>query len=106
MDGKVLLIALMAVANAALKMLPVRLLGGRKLPAFFLTWLRYVPVPVIAAMLASELLVPHGKLELGTTNLPLLAAVPAFVVAYLSRSLSLTVVVGMGALALARMVWG
>lgn len=98
------LIALLALSNFAVRALPVRLLSGRELPPFFVTWLRYVPVPVLSAMLASEILVRQGRLALGPANLSLWVAVPTFFVAGVTRNLYLTVIAGMALLAGAR--WG
>lgn len=98
MDPRTALIGLMAVTNATLKSLPVRLLGRRELPPFFVTWLKYVPVPVLAAMLASDVLVREGRCQLGLDNELFVASLPAFVVAYFSRSLAATVLTGVAVL--------
>jgi branched-subunit amino acid transport protein len=92
------MILLMAATNATLKALPVRLLGRRKLPPFFVTWLKYVPVPVLSAMLASDLLVRDGRCHFAWDNELLVASLPAFAVAYVTRSLSATVVAGVALL--------
>jgi branched-subunit amino acid transport protein len=98
MDPRTALILLMAGTNAALKATPVKLLAGRKLPPFFVTWLKYVPVPVLAAMLASDLLVRDGRCHFAVDNQLLVASIPAFVVAYLTRSLAATVLAGVAVL--------
>lgn len=98
MDPRTSLILWMAATNAALKALPIRLLGERELPPFFVTWLKYVPVPVLAAMLASDLLVHDGRCHLSFDNELLIAAIPAFVVAHVTRSLAATVLSGVAVL--------
>ena len=98
MDPRTSLILLMAGTNAALKALPVKLLGRRELPPFFVTWLKYVPVPVLAAMLASDLLVRDGSCHFAIDNQIFVASLPAFVVAYFSRSLAATVLTGVAVL--------
>lgn len=98
MDPRTALIGIMALTNATLKSLPIVLLGRRKLPPFLVTWLKYVPVPVLAAMLASDLLVRDGQCHFAFDNELLVASLPAFAVAYFTRSLSATVLTGVAVL--------
>ncbi|MBY0370098.1 AzlD domain-containing protein [bacterium] len=102
MEDKVALALLMGLSNALTRLLPVRLLSGRELSPLVKTWLKYVPVPVLCAMLAGDLLVKDGQLQLAASNLYLWAAIPSFLVAYKTRSLFATVVVGVVSLAALR----
>lgn len=80
----------------------MRILSGRKLPKVVTTWLTYVPVPMLSAMLASDLFLREGKLDIGPSNEYLWVAVPCFLIAYKSRNMFFTVLSGMGLLALLR----
>ncbi len=62
-------------------------LSGRALPQTVERWLGYIPAAVLAALLAPAL---SGEGEADR----LLAALPTFLVAVLSRNMALTVVVG------------
>jgi branched-subunit amino acid transport protein len=61
-----------------------------------LAWLAYVPVAVLAGLLALEVLFVDGKPAVTTSNPALLAVLPALVVAALTRSLIATAVAGVG----------
>lgn len=94
----------MALVTYLPRMLPIVVLSRFKMPPLLLKWLEFIPAAVLAALLASGLLVDGGRLSLPPGNPALLAALPAFVVAIWTRSLMGTVVVGIGAMALLRLV--
>ncbi|HEX6268569.1 MAG TPA: AzlD domain-containing protein [Burkholderiales bacterium] len=68
-----------AAVTAIPRVLPLVALSRVQLPAWLLDWLRQVPVAVLSALLAIELL------SAGRAGLPAIAA--AFAVAFLTRSL-------------------
>lgn len=68
-----------ALVTAVPRVLPLVALSRVQLPGWLLGWLRYVPVAVLSALLAIELL------SAGRAGLPAIAA--AFAVAFLTRSL-------------------
>lgn len=92
----------MALVTYLPRMLPLVVLSRFELPPVLLRWLSFVPVSVLAALLAKELLLSNGRLALPPANLFLLAAIPAFIVAARTRSLMGTVVTGILATALLR----
>jgi len=57
--------------------------------------LKYVPLAVLSAIIAPIILVSEGKLFLQLENAPLVASVVAILVAWRTRSLLLTIVIGM-----------
>ena len=92
----------MAVVTYLPRLLPTLFLSGRNLQPIIIAWLRLVPPAVLAAMLAPSLLVREGQVDLAIDNLFFWAALVAFPVAWRSKSLFATVVVGMGLVALGR----
>lgn len=96
----------MAVVTYVPRVLPVLMLAARSLPSLVRDWLRYVPVAVLAAMLAVSLTVRDGRVDLDANNLFLWAALPTFLTAWKTRSLSGSVIVGMAVVAAARYVLG
>jgi len=92
----------MAAVTYLPRLLPTLFLSGRNLRPILIAWLRLVPPAVLAAMLAPSLLVREGEVDLGVDNLFFWAALVAFPVAWKSKSLFATVVVGMGLVALGR----
>lgn len=97
----VLLIVLGGAAVTALpRVLPLVVLARIDLPHWARTWLSYVPISVLAALLAGELALDHGHLAFKPREL--IAILPAFAVAALARSLIGAVVAGVAAIALLR----
>lgn len=84
------------------RLLPILFLSGRTLRPLLVAWLRLVPPAVLSAMLAPALLAPERKIDLGFDNIFFWTALVAFPVAWKSKSLFATVIVGMGLVALAR----
>ena len=87
------------------RLLPAWLLRGRTLHPFIEAWLKYVPVAVLAALLLPSLLVSDGSLNLTWNNLYVWAAIPAGLVAWKTRSMFATVLVGMAVVAIVRFVF-
>ena len=104
MDQKTILITIfgMGAVTYLPRLLPVLLLSSKKLPPLVETWLRYVPVAVLSAMLLPSLIVNDDALDFSSSNLFLWAAFPTFLVAWKTRNLFGSVIVGMAVVALAR----
>ncbi|PHR28950.1 MAG: branched-chain amino acid ABC transporter [Desulfotalea sp.] len=92
----------MAVVTYIPRLLPTLFLSGKTLHPFLTAWLRLVPPAVLAAMLVPSLLIREDVVTLGFDNLFFWAALIAFPVAWKFKSLSATVVTGMGLVALGR----
>ena len=106
MDEKIIFLTIlgMALVTYLPRALPVWLLASRPLPAPVITWLRYVPAAVLAAMLFPSLLLPEARQTEG--YLYLYAALPTLLVAWKWRSLFGAVVVGMAFVAAGRLLLG
>jgi len=93
-----LTIIAMGVITYALRLSLIGALGRVTLPPLLVRGLRFVPPAVLMAIIVPELVLPGGQLDLSLGNVRLLAGVLAAVVAWTSKSVILTVVVGMAAL--------
>lgn len=82
--------------------LPLVLLSRVPLPRPFVRWLGFVPVAVLAGLLAQSVAMPDGRLSLPPGNLAVLAVLPTLLVAVRTRSLAGTVAAGIAAMALLR----
>ena len=104
MDQKTIFITILGMGAVTYlpRLLPVLLLSSKKLPPLVAAWLRYVPVAVLSAMLLPSLVVNDARLDFSRSNLFLWAAVPTFLVAWKTRSLFGSVIVGMAVVAIAR----
>lgn len=76
----------------------IALLGNGDVPKVVVRALRYVPPAVLSAIVANEVLVRDGAVDVSGGNLRLLAAAVATGVALLTRNVFLTIGAGMGAL--------
>ena len=77
------------------------LLLADRLPRYswLVSFLRFVPVAVLSAIIALETFIPDGAIDLSPlSNHRLVAAALAILVAWRSRSILWTIIVGMGAL--------
>ena len=84
------------------RVLPLAVLSRITLPGWLVRWLRYVPVAVLAALLAQAVLVTNGHITAPPANLGPIAVVPTLAVAIRTRSLIGTVVVGVATMAVLR----
>ncbi len=108
MDQKVIFLTILGMAFVTYipRLVPVYFLSSRSLPPIVVAWLRYVPVAVLAAMLFPSILVQEDQINLGLNNLFFWAALPTFLVAWKTRSLFGSVIVGMIVVAAGRYLFG
>ena len=66
-----------------------------RMPSLFRRGLRYVPPAVLAALIAPDLMIIDGTLQLSFTNHRLIAGVLAALVAWRTRNIWLTIVSGL-----------
>ena len=74
---------------------------GREMPPLLRRWLRYVPPAVLAALVVPAALAPQGRLEIGMHAWAVLAGA---VVAWRTRSVLWTIVGGLAAFWLLRLL--
>ncbi|GAP15585.1 predicted membrane protein [Longilinea arvoryzae] len=103
-------ILMLILASAAVtfipRVLPLALLSRFNLPKWLIRWLGYVPIAVLAALLAQSVLLANGSIDLSFHNLALVAVVPTLLVALRTRSLIWTVLTGVASMALLRLFLG
>jgi branched-subunit amino acid transport protein len=96
--NEILLIAGMAAVTMATRIPLLMLLSRRKLPAGIESALKYVPPAVLSAIILPIVFMPGGELDLSPGNASLVASVVAVLVAWRTRNLLLTIILGMAAL--------
>ena len=84
----------------------ILLLERVKMPDWFRRGLRFVPVAVLSAIILPALTSPNGTLFLSWRNPQILAGVVAILVAWKTKNVILTIVVGMAALLVFQLVLG
>jgi branched-subunit amino acid transport protein len=100
-----LLIAGMALATMATRIPVLWWLSLHPLSPAIARALKYVPLAVLSAIIAPIILLSDGKLVLQISNAPLIASAVAILVSWRTRSLLLTIVVGMAVLLAWRVVF-
>jgi len=110
-DAILLTILAMGAVTFLPRLLPLLLLNrgkasGSAMPPLVESWLRHVPVAVLAAMLLPSIVVPNGQLDLAPDNLYLWAIIPTLLTAWKTRSLVGSVLAGMATVAIGRLVLG
>lgn len=88
----------MGLVTFAIRFSLIGALGKVALPPLLVRGLRYVPPAVLTAIIVPELALTGGQLDLALGNARLLAGVLAAVVAWQTKNVILTVIVGMAAL--------
>lgn len=100
------LIAGMALTNIVVRATPIAIMSRFELPDTVRRWLSYVPVSVMSAMVALEVLKPGDQWRLTLANPYLLAAVPTALVYRFTRSFLGAAVLGILAFLAFRYVLG
>ena len=83
------------LATFAIRATFIILIGQREIPPLLRRALYFIPPAVLTAIILPELVLPRGSLDLSPTNPNLLAGLVAVLVAWRTRSVLLTIVIGM-----------
>jgi branched-subunit amino acid transport protein len=89
------LIAGMALATMATRIPVLWWLSLHPLSPSVARALKYVPMAVLSAIIAPIIFLSEGKLAIQLDNAPLIASLVAIIVSWRTRSLLLTIVLGM-----------
>jgi len=95
-----------ALVTVVPRVAPLVLLARIDLPRWLKVWLGYVPVAVLGALLAGELFMAAGRLVPLSSNVSLLAILPAIAVAARFGSIIGAVIAGVAAMAVLRALGG
>ena len=101
-----LVIGGMTAVTVLPRILPILLLPGRKLPPFAERWLSLIAPAVLSALLLPELLPGADTPLFSASSTFLWASVPAFLVAWRTKSLFGTVAAGIASAAFLRLILG
>jgi branched-subunit amino acid transport protein len=89
----VMLIA--GLATYAIRLSFILFIGRRRIPVLLLRALRFVPPAILTAIIFPEVVMPGGNLDLSFGNPRLISGLLAAVVAWRTRNVILTILVGM-----------
>lgn len=100
-----LIIAGTAIVTLIPRIVPLVLLSRITLPKGVVRWLGYVPIAVLAALLAQSVVLPDGRLSLPPQNLSMVAIIPVLFIAVRTKSLIGTVAGGVALMAALRLIF-
>lgn len=87
------------------RVLPITILSKIRLNKKVEEFLTYIPISILAALIAVELFTVDNKVSIQDNYLELLAAIPTLLVAIKKNNLLLTVIVGIISIAILRFVF-
>jgi branched-subunit amino acid transport protein len=90
-----LLVAGMAAVTFGVRYPVLVLVGKIPLPESVFRALRYVPPAVLTAIIVPAVLMPAGTVDVSLTNAYLVAGIVSALVAWRTKSLLLTIIIGM-----------
>lgn len=82
------------------RILPIVLLSRLTFPPLMIRWLSYVAPAVLGALTALSVLAPQGRIDISAGNLFIWAFIPTLFSAIKTRSLFITLIVGILSMAL------
>jgi len=88
----------MGIITYAIRLTPILLMERVEISGTMRQALRFVPAAVLSAIIFPELLMPGGELDISLGNERLLAGLLAAIVAWRTKNVLWTIVVGMGTL--------
>jgi branched-subunit amino acid transport protein len=105
--NELIMVAGMALVTFLIRYPTMVLVGKIPLPDRVFRALRYVPPAVLAAIIAPSLLMPDGQtLFISPTNSYLVAGIATVLIAWRSKNLLLTIVLGMAVFLILRLLLG
>ncbi len=93
--NELLLVAGMAAVTFGVRYPVLVLVGKIPLPESVFRALRYVPPAVLTAIIVPAVLMPEGTVDFSPANAYLVAGIASALVAWRTKSLLLTIVIGM-----------
>jgi branched-subunit amino acid transport protein len=88
-------IIIIGLLTLAIRLSFIVFLGKISIPMLLQQALRFVPIAVLSALIAPELFLPAGSLDLSPGNSRLIAGIVAVLVAWRTKNVLLTIGVGM-----------
>ncbi len=94
-----LMIIGVSVVSLLPRILPVAFLSRFKFPPWLQRWLSFIAPAVLGALTAMSVLAPEGRIYINSSNIYIWAFIPTLLVAIKSRSLFLSLLTGIGSMA-------
>ena len=89
-----ILIIGMGIVTYLPRMMPLLIFSKKKLPPWLESWLKYIPVGIFSALVFPDIFIRNQMFCMTINNIELIASILVFAVAFKTRSLGLSVIVG------------
>ena len=93
-----LLIIGIAILTYIPRSLPIIYLSKKDLPQWLKDWMKFIPSGIFAALILPDILIQDGSLNVGFTNIKLIASILVLIIAIKKKSLGLSIAVGVSAI--------
>lgn len=100
----VFIIVGMALVTFATRFSCVALFRQTGMPTWLERWLKHIPTAILIALIMPALVLPTGQIDISLHNHYLIAGVVAALVAYKSRNIIATLMLGMGTMLTLRLL--
>ncbi len=94
-DSYLMLVFGMGIVTFIPRWVPLFFLSKQQLPPWLIEWLELIPVAILSALLAPTLLTKGNPRVFDPMSIEMLVAVPTFIVAWFTKSLAGSLIVGM-----------
>lgn len=93
------------IVTALPRILPITILSKIKLNKKVEKFLTYIPISILAALIAVEIFTSNNEVSISGNSLVLLASIPTILIAIKKNDLLLTVIVGVISIAVLRVIF-
>ena len=101
------LIILCGVVTLLIRVIPFVMISRVNLPAIVIKWLSFIPITLFTALIIDGVIQQHDHAFGYTLNLPyIIAIVPTVMLAIFTRSLTVTILVGIFVIACLHLIFG
>ncbi len=89
-----ILIMGMAIVTYLPRMMPLLIFSKNNLPPWLESWLKYIPVGIFSALVFPGIFIRNQTFSMTINNIELISSIFVFAIALKTRSLGLSVIVG------------
>ena len=89
-----ILIIGMGIVTYLPRMMPLLIFSKNNLPPWLESWLKYIPVGIFSALVFPNIFIRNQMFCMTINNIELISSILVFAVAFKTRSLGLSVIVG------------
>lgn len=89
-----ILIIGMGIVTYLPRMMPLLIFSKKNIPPWLESWLKFIPVGIFSALVFPNIFIRNQMFSMTINNIELISSILVFAIAFRTRSLGLSVVVG------------